>query len=79
MKGVRDDGRPKVRPIVHMTESLVNASTEQPEKLGTDTLDRLYEATRELKLKCKASSLYALGVAPTIARGRRCLRSTKLM
>ena len=36
-----------------MTESLVNASTELPEKLTTDTIDVLFETARELRSRCR--------------------------
>ncbi len=51
--GTREDGSTKVRPIDHMTESLVNASTAQLEKLSTDTLDLLFEITRALRAGCE--------------------------
>ena len=51
--GVKKDGTPKIRPIDHMTESLVNASTQMSEKLTTDTLDVFFETARMLRELCQ--------------------------
>ena len=40
-----------------MTESMINGSTEQPEKLCPDTIDSLYDAAREMHMACKVRSI----------------------
>ena len=60
--GVKSDGSKKVRPIDHMTESLVNEATQLPEKLSMDTIDMLFESARALRSGVKVSFLGTGGV-----------------